>query len=84
MSKYLIIGVEGEESLWVVNCESKTVEQFDADSLTDSDAAAGDVAANFVEARRQGLRVHGGIDLAIASESRAGTAAHPRFSPDRN
>ena len=82
MARYLIIGVEGEEQLWLVDCQSETVERVDAGTLGGSDVGHGDIAANLSEARGEGFTIVRGIDLAIASESRTGIVVHARFTGD--
>ena len=82
MARYLIIGVEGEEQLWLVDCQSETVERVDAQSLGGGDATEGDLASNISEARQEGFTVTRGIDLAIASESRTGVSVQVRFTGD--
>lgn len=79
MAKYLIVGVAGEDNLWLVDCEAMTVEKIEADSLGAGGAADGDLIANTSEARGQGFTVVKGIDLAVSAESRSGVSAHVRY-----
>ncbi len=64
MAKYFLIGETGDEGMWLVDLETRSVERID-----DREAAA-DLAGDTT------VR---GVDLAVASESRTGPSAHNRL-----
>jgi hypothetical protein len=64
MAKYFLIGEAGDEGMWLVDVESKSVERID------DREAAGDLAGDTT------VR---GVDLAVVSESRSGPSAHNRL-----
>lgn len=63
MAKYFLIGEAGDEGMWLVDVESKSVERID-----DREAAS-DLAGDTLR----------GVDLAVVSESRSSTSAHNRL-----
>ncbi len=63
MAKYFLIGEAGDEGMWLVDVESKSVERID-----DREAAS-DLAGDSVR----------GVDLAVAADSRSGPSAHNRL-----
>jgi hypothetical protein len=63
MAKYFLIGETGDEGMWLVDVESKSVERID-----DREVAT--------ELAGDGVR---GVDLAVVSESRTGASAHNRL-----
>jgi hypothetical protein len=63
MAKYFLIGETGDEGMWLVDVESKSVQRID-----DREVAS--------ELAGEGVR---GVDLAVVSESRSGTSAHNRL-----
>jgi hypothetical protein len=63
MAKYFLIGETGDEGMWLVDVESKSVERID-DREVVSDLAG------------EGVR---GVDLAVVSEGRSAASAHNRL-----
>ncbi len=63
MAKYFLIGEAGDEGMWLVDGESKSVERID-----DREAASA-LAGDSVR----------GVDLAVVAESRSGASAHNRL-----
>ncbi len=63
MAKYFLIGEAGDEGMWLVDVESKSVERID-----DREAAS-ELAGDSVR----------GVDLAVVAESRSGPSAHNRL-----
>jgi hypothetical protein len=64
MAKFFLIGEEGDQGMWLVDVESKSVERID-----DADAAGFDRDDTLVR----------GVNLAVVSESRSGPSAHNRL-----
>jgi hypothetical protein len=80
MSKYFLIGEDGDDAVWLVDLEHKTVEKFDAAQFDAADVEQDDLIANFAEARKKGFSIVSGVSLAIAANSRAATSGHARYA----
>ena len=65
MAKFFLIGEVGDEGMWLVDVEGKSVERID-----ESEAAAFD---------RGDDTIVRGVNLAVVSESRSGPSAHNRL-----
>jgi hypothetical protein len=65
MAKYFLIGETGDEGMWLVDVEKKSVERID-----DAQAAGFD---------RSDDSIVRGVNLAVAAESRGAPAAHNRL-----
>jgi hypothetical protein len=63
MAKYFLIGEAGDEGMWLVDVESKSVERIE-----DRDAAA--------ELAGESVR---GVDLAVVAQGRSSPSAHNRL-----
>ena len=61
MSRFILIGIEGDASLTLIDLESKSIETIAPGSVDDA----------IVELRAAGGTVFRGIDVAIAIEDRA-------------
>lgn len=70
MSNILVVGVKGEEGLWLIDTGAMKVERVDAAS------AAGDQAQ---PSPRKGALVEG-VDFAVATDCRSEAAGHLRFA----
>jgi hypothetical protein len=68
MTTQIIIGVEGDPSLWLIDLENRSVERLDDD---------------FAGVRVEGGRVVRGVDLAVAAPVRSQAASH-QLSPSRS
>lgn len=79
MAKYFLIGEEGQESVWLVDLENKTVEKFDSSQVSQADVDQEDLLANFGEVRKQGFSIISGVNLAVAAERRSTVSAHHRY-----
>ncbi|HMF69544.1 MAG TPA: hypothetical protein VK602_18265 [Phyllobacterium sp.] len=79
MAKYFIIGEAGKDELWLVDVQAKSVEQ-----LTDADLQGADFFKDVKEARKNGVSVVKGINIAVATDSRsaADTKMHSN-GPDK-
>lgn len=75
MSKYFIIGEQGQKNVWVVDTQSRSVREVSADHAADAEFIR---IAN--AARDGGRTVARGIDLAVAS-NRASEAPSHRLAP---
>ena len=75
MSKYFIIGEQGQSSVWVVDTHQKSVREVSAEHAADAEFIR--IAKS---ARDDGRGVARGIDLAIASNSTSDAPSH-RFAP---
>lgn len=79
MAKYFLIGEDGDEAVWLVDLENKTVEKFDGDQLASADVEGDDLIANFEEVRKKGFSVISGVNLAVAAHSRTAASGHWRY-----
>jgi hypothetical protein len=76
MAKYFLIGEDGDDAVWLVDLENKTVEKFDGDQLAAADVEADDLITNFEEVRKKGFSVIWGVNLAVAAHSRTAASGH--------
>jgi hypothetical protein len=70
MAKFFLIGEVGDEGIWLVDVESKSVERIEEADL------AGSGVPGRVDGDSSMIR---GINLAVATESRTGPSAHNRL-----
>ena len=80
MAKYFLIGETGDDGMWLVDVESKSVERIEEADLAAGFVPEGDIIVNFNQARmeRTNASLYQGINLAVASSSRSGPSAHNR------
>ena len=68
MAKFFLIGEVGDEGVWLVDVESKSVERIEE----------ADLAGSGVPSRMDNSMIRG-VNLAVAAESRTGPSAHNRL-----
>jgi hypothetical protein len=79
MAKYFLIGEDGDDAVWLVDLENKTVEKFEGDQLAAADVEDDDLISNFEEVRKKGFSVISGVNLAVAAQSRTAASGHFRY-----
>ena len=70
MAKFFLIGEVGDEGVWLVDVDSKSVERIEEPDF------AGSGVPSRMEGDNSMIR---GINLAVAAESRTGPSAHNRL-----
>jgi hypothetical protein len=70
MAKFFLIGEVGDEGVWLVDVESKSVERIEEADLADSGVPSR------MEGDNSMIR---GVNLAVAASSRTGPSAHNRL-----
>ena len=68
MAKFFLIGEVGDEGVWLVDVESKSVERIEE----------ADLAGSGVPSRMDNSMIRG-VNLAVAASSRTGPSAHNRL-----
>jgi hypothetical protein len=78
MAKYVVIGLKGEERLLVLDCEALTVSEVDPAGVAAGDA---DDLKRISDARRSGLSLVEGVNIAVARSERSEMASFPYLEP---
>jgi hypothetical protein len=82
MAKFVIIGVEGEDAVWLADLSAGTVFQVDPAAVDAAGAAEAGFLSVALNARLNGYTLVKGVNLAVATSSRSdATAAHMSTKP---
>ena len=73
----MLIGLKGDDRMFLVDLEARSVEVIDPERLDGSAEAGPDAVRDIVRARQEGIPVIRGIDLAIVAGARADEAFYP-------
>lgn len=76
MAKFVIIGVEGEDAVWLADLTRGTVTQVDPAAVDAAGAAEAGFLSVAINARTNGYTLVKGVNLAVATSTRSDAAAH--------
>ena len=84
MAKFFLIGEVGDEGMWLVDVDAKSVERIPESEAAgfdrSDDAILRGVNLALVSESRTGPSAHSRVNVAVASESRTGPSAHSRVN----
>lgn len=75
MAKFVILGIEGDPSVWLADLEAGTVNKLDAAAIDAAGAAEAGFVSVAIKARGYGYTLVKGVDLAVATDTRSDAAA---------